>query len=272
MTAAGIITLTTDFGLHDEYVGVLKGVILTVNPALRLIDLCHALPPQDIAAGARLLQASWRFFPAGSVHLAVVDPGVGGARRILALSAGEHFFVGPDNGIFTPWLCGIPAPQVYQVSNASFFLPQVSATFHGRDIMAPVAAALAGGLTPDRLGPPVIAGDCVRIMLSRARRGGDALHGQVTHCDAFGNLISDIAEQDLADLRSGDDAPLEVELSGAVALRLVHSYAEGRAGEALALIGSRGVLEIAVNGGSAADVFRLGAGTAVMVRRTAGEA
>ncbi|OQX10171.1 MAG: hypothetical protein BWK76_21085 [Desulfobulbaceae bacterium A2] len=269
MQACGIITLTTDFGLEDEYVGLLKGVMLCREPNLRLIDLCHALPPGDIAAAARMLRASWLFFPPGTVHLAVVDPGVGGSREILALTVGDQFFVGPDNGIFSPWFNTTPPPQVRRVTNTRLFLPRISATFHGRDIMAPVAAALAGGLPLAETGPALAPEACVRLALSQAQRVKDCLCGSIVARDHFGNLLSDICREELAGLAGDTDALLQVEVAGSPALRLVRCYDEASVGEAIALVGSRGVLEIAVNRGNAARILGVDAGATVIVRRQA---
>ncbi|OQX11231.1 MAG: hypothetical protein BWK76_19435 [Desulfobulbaceae bacterium A2] len=269
MQACGIITLTTDFGLEDEYVGLLKGVMLCREPKLRLVDLCHALPPGDIAAAARLLRASWLFFPPGTVHLAVVDPGVGGSRKILALTVGEQFFVGPDNGIFSPWFNNTPPPQVRRVANTRLFLPRISATFHGRDIMAPVAAALAGGLPLAETGPALAPEECVRLALSQAQRVKDCLCGIIVARDHFGNLLSDICHEELAELAGDTNALLQVEVAGSAPLRLVRCYDEASVGETIALVGSRGVLEIAVNRSNAARSLGVDVGAAVTVRRRA---
>ena len=201
--ASGIVTLLTDFGVEDPYVGIVKGVILAINPAARLVDLTHAIPPQDVRRGALALEAAYRFFPPGTVHLAVVDPGVGGPRRPLAVRADGHVFVGPDNGLlgFCAARAGARAvaltvPRYYRAGRRG-----VSRTFHARDIFAPVAGHCSRGVALGRLGPPVRR--VARLALPAPRRAGGRVVGEVLLADRFGNLLTNVTAGDLPAVAGG---------------------------------------------------------------------
>jgi hypothetical protein len=256
-----IITLTSDFGVRDPFVGIMKGVILGLCPDARLVDLTHEIPPQDVLAGALALEAAVPFFPPGTVHLAVVDPGVGSARRPLAVAARGHLFVGPDNGLLTPALAE-PGWRAVRLEAPEYRLAAVSRTFHGRDIFAPAAAHLALGVSLYRLGPEVE--DPVRVAIPRARLAAGAIEGEVIAEDRFGNLITSVTADLLAELRTG--AALSVELGDRRLGGLLGSYAEAPEGAAGAIIGSTGRLEIFVRNGSAAAALGAGRGTRVRVR------
>lgn len=253
---APIVTLTTDFGTADPYVGMMKGVILGICPRTRIVDLTHEVPPQDVAIAAWTLKDAAPYFPEGTVHLAVVDPGVGSDRRGLALLAQGHFFVGPDNGIFSAVL---PADQVVSLTRSQYFLPRVSRTFHGRDVFAPVAARLAGGLPLAKLGPAI--SDPVRIKLPAPTRQADRIFGEVVVVDRFGNLITNVPETMLPTGR-----PLRIHISGRAIPGLSAGYADRAPGKLLALIGSSGRLEIAAANASAAKLLSAGRGQKVEVR------
>jgi len=262
MTTAPIITLTTDFGLRDPFVGIMKGVILGICREAQLVDLTHELAAHDVREGMLALESSWRFFPAGSVHLAVIDPGVGSRRRALALRAGGHCFVGPDNGLFTFALASENWSAV-SLETEAYRLPQVSRTFHGRDIFAPAAGHLACGVPLDRLGPELR--DPARIPMPGCRCEGEDLVGEVIASDRFGNLITSITA-----LRLDEIAPrgeVVVEIAGRQLARMAASYAEGPAGVPALILGSAGRLEIFVKEGSARAVLDAGPGTPVRVRR-----
>ncbi len=248
-----LITLLTDFGLQDEYVGVMKGVIAGIAPTVRVVDISHAVCPQDVVHGAFLLAAAYPFFPPGSVHLAVVDPGVGGPRRILAAECGGHRFVAPDNGLLERVLAGRPDARLVAVENRRYFLDQISDTFHGRDIFAPVGAHLAGGLPPAQLGPVVDRRTVVSGVVPHCRfTDRDSIEGVVVAVDRFGNLMTNIDRAALERLTGRTAAGrLVVELVGKWAGDLVRAYSHAAAQAPLALVGSRGLLEISVNGGSA---------------------
>src|SRR6267143_317131 len=184
---APIVTLTTDFGARDSYVAAMKGVILGIAREARLVDVSHEVAAHDITEAALALEAAAPFFPSGTVHLAVVDPGVGTARRGLAVAADGHIFVGPDNGLFTPFLDG-DGWRAFELAEADYRLPEVSRTFHGRDVFAPAAAHVATGVDPSRLGPRLV--DPVRLAWPEVRAVAGAVAGAVVHADRFGNLIT----------------------------------------------------------------------------------
>jgi S-adenosylmethionine hydrolase len=268
---AGPIVLLTDFGLADAYVGTMKGVILRVNPGATIVDLCHEVPPQAVEEGAFLLAESYRYFPEDAVFVAVVDPGVGSERRAIVLRTPGGTFVGPDNGILSLVAAeyGVPLGSAGRsslaessvtgviLSNAAYFLPRVSATFHGRDVFAPVAGHLSAGVPLAAFGPPLV--DIATLSSPAVERRADQIVGHVRRVDRFGNAITDISRADLADLTM----PV-VEVAGQRIAGLSHHYAEKC--DLLALLGSADRLEIAVNGGSAAAMLGLKVGDTVVVR------
>lgn len=238
-TPVTIITLTTDFGTREAFVGIMKGVILGIHPSVHLVDLTHEIAPHDILEGALALGAAVPFFPPGTVHLAVVDPGVGTERRALALAAGGQQFVGPDNGLFT-FLLNEPGWSAVSLDDPAYALPVISRTFHGRDRFAPAAAHLSRGVPLDRLGPPVTG--LVRIRWPRAGLEGGILVGEVIRVDRFGNLVTSARAEDVESLGSPD--AVTVEVAGRRITGLSRSYADRGAGEPGAIIGSSGRLEI----------------------------
>lgn len=246
------ITLLTDFGTADGYLAELKGTLLSLAPGVQLVDLTHDIPSGDIAGAAYAIGRAWRRFPAGTVHLGVVDPGVGTTRRALAISAGGQFFVGPDNGLFSDALM---AKDVTAISLA--VIPGAAPTFHGRDIFAPAAAALASGTPLSSLGQP--AADPVKLTQNRPQRRGDFLVGEVVHVDRFGTLVSN--------LPGGKIAPDAKVRLGVYDLPLKNTFADVPPGDPVAFIGSGGTLEIAVRNGRA-DVV-LGSARGAEVRATA---
>lgn len=257
-----IITLTTDFGLDDGYVGAMKGVILSIAPGTALVDITHAVPPQDIRRGVRILCEATPYFPAGTVHLAIVDPGVGSQRRPLALQAGPQRFVGPDNGLFSGVIAdaqaaGLPV-AVYHLDRPAFWRPEISHTFHGRDLFAPVAAHLANGVPLEELGTRVE--DPVLLPLQQAERRPDGrILGHVDHVDHFGNLISDVPAAWLVGRQ------WTIAIAGRQVIGPRPTYAAAEPGELLALISSSGHLEIAVRNGSAAALLGVQAGEQIDV-------
>ena len=259
MTATGkLVTLTTDFGTRDPFVGIMKGVILGIHPGVHLVDLTHEIAPHDILEGALALGAAVPFFPPGTVHLAVVDPGVGTERRALALAAGGQQFVGPDNGLFT-FLLNEPGWSAVSLDDPAYALPVISRTFHGRDRFAPAAAHLSRGVPVDRLGPPVTGP--VRIRWPRARLEGGILVGEVIHVDRFGNLVTSVRAEDVESLGSPD--AVTVEVAGRRIDGLSQSYADRGAGEPGAIIGSSGRLEIFLREASARTALSVERGAQV---------
>lgn len=259
---SGIITLLTDFGTRDEYAACLKGVILGINPQAVLVDLTHEVPPQDIQTAALVLAAAAPYFPPGTIHLAVVDPGVGTARRGLAACGRGQLWVGPDNGLFHLIFAGRTDFEIVSLENPAYFLPQVSATFQGRDLFAPVAAHLSLKADLSALGPAIT--DPVRLPWPEPLFTPEIIIGEVIHVDRFGNLISNIAAADFFSwLRSGD---FRLKVGPAVLTRLHRTYGEVAPGELLALVGSHGYLEIACSQESAAARLAAGAGLPLEIR------
>ncbi len=249
-----ILTLLTDFGEDDYYVGAVKGVLLGAAPRATLVDLSHTVAPGDVEGAAFLLAAAAPFFPAGTVHLAVVDPGVGSARRILAARRPEGLFVAPDNGLLTPLLDGA---EVRAVERPELFRPAPGATFHGRDRFAPVAAALASGEPFAGLGGVI--GDPVRLSLPAPLRGEAELRGRVAHIDRFGNLVSDIPAGWLP------ERPFTARVGGRSVERRFGHYAELEPGEPAVLTGSLGTLELSLRGESLARRWQIVRGAEIVV-------
>lgn len=269
-----VITLTTDFGLDDEYVGVMKGVIVSIAPEVRIIDLAHNINHQAVQEAAFLLGAAYRYFPRQTVHVAVVDPGVGSGRKIILLRAAGHLFVAPDNGLLTLLFADQTFEAAYEVTNSDLFLKPTSNTFHGRDIMAPVAARLAAGLDVEAVGPVVDRGALVRLTLPPVtiNRQQGTVAGVIIGVDRFGNLLTNIHVDDLDSVtgRSGPDR-LAVTVKKIACGRLHTFYGAVAVGSPVALIGSRNYLEIGVNQGKAAKILAAGLGDAVIVSGLSGE-
>jgi S-adenosyl-L-methionine hydrolase (adenosine-forming) len=257
--AMPLITLTTDFGTQDGYVGAMKGVIFSLAAAVRIVDITHDVAAHDISAAAFALAQSAPYFPDGTIHVAVVDPGVGGRRRGVVIDDGRHLYVGPDNGVFS---LVAPAPRaVHEIALAHFRRPDVSATFHGRDVFAVAAARLASGSLPQEAGPRVtLEGKLAGAAVPSAKKGEVA--GQVVHIDRFGNLITDIQARRLP-------AQGTVQFGRLKLPRLSRVFEDVPVGKPLAYVGSAGVLEIAVREGSAASVYGVKRGAPVVVRKPA---
>jgi S-adenosylmethionine hydrolase len=247
-----LITLTTDFGCDSPYVAAMKGVILSLNPAARLHDLSHAIPPQDLRHAAFFLSGAVPYFPKGTLHVIVVDPGVGTERAMLYAELGGQRLLVPDNGV---WTRLGPPGRVIQLREKRYWRADVSRTFHGRDILAPVAGHLSLGLDPAALGPAV--SEWVHLTAPEFRRGPHGLTGEVVFVDHFGNLVSNIPGEALG-------GPARVTVAGQEA-RLVHTYADAPPGTLVAVVSSWGTLEVAVSQGSAAARLQAGVGTPVTV-------
>lgn len=255
MTTSRAITLLTDFGSIDYFVGAVKGAILSVNPRVVIADITHEIPPQDIEAAAFTLLATYQTFPRGTIHVAVVDPGVGSTRRPIVVSAAGQLFVGPDNGIFTYIYDREPSHQVVHITSDKYFRPSPSTTFHGRDIFAPVAAALSKGVKPEDLGPRIT--DSVRLKNSLTH---EVL--KIIHIDRFGNCITNIT-RDLIDPKR--HPTLVINRKQIRSFREVYDSASSK--EIFAIWGSAGFLEISMNGKSAAKVLRAKRGDTVIMRQ-----
>jgi S-adenosylmethionine hydrolase len=253
-----IITLTTDFGAAAPYAAAMKGVILALNPAACLVDLTHQVPPQDVRHAAFFLAAALPYFPPAALHVVVVDPGVGSDRALLYIEAGGRRLLAPDNGCWT-LLDGAGAARVIRLAEQRFWRQPVSATFHGRDILAPVAAHLSLGTDPAQLGPPVE--QWVRLHVPEPRPVMNGYAGEVIFVDDFGNLITNIR----ADWQQGPDVLVVGQTTLTAGFRWVTSYAAAAPGALVALRSSVGLLEVAVTQGSAAKRLGAGVGTAVMI-------
>lgn len=279
MSRSRIITLTTDFGTVDGYVGTMKGVMLGIAPKARLVDITHDIAPQDTRQAAYVLYTAYRFFSSQAIHLVVVDPGVGSARRPVAVRLSHGILVGPDNGVFTYLMTEESVKTVIELANPRYHLPLVSQTFHARDIFAPAAAHLATGVAIEELGPVV--SDPVTLPLPRLEISSRSISGEVLYTDRFGNVITSIGrllwgEDDLSLMPAfGQESEEQARFQADQALVIVndreirglrHTYADVEPGHVLALVGSDGHVEIAVRKGSGAQRLGVKRGDTVELR------
>jgi S-adenosyl-L-methionine hydrolase (adenosine-forming) len=254
-----IVTLTTDFGLKDPYVGEMKGVVLGIAPNVSIVDVTHGVEKFNIRMGAFMLASAAPYFPQGTIHIAVVDPSVGTQRRPLIVQTERGFFIGPDNGLLPLAAEAECIKSITEITTRHLMLPHVSNTFHGRDVFAPIAAHLANDVPLEEFGRPVT--DIAKPEFAVVTRTREAVTGEVLHIDDFGNIITNIRHRDLAELR---EDTVEAEFSNyKLQLKMSKAYAEAKPGEPLALIGSHSYLEIAVNQGSAAAIYGTAPGAKV---------
>ncbi|HUU39947.1 MAG TPA: SAM-dependent chlorinase/fluorinase [Desulfatiglandales bacterium] len=246
MIPSGIITLTTDFGETDPYVAVMKGVILSINPDAKIVDLTHQVPAGSIQKGALMIKEVYPYFPAGTVHLGVIDPGVGGERRPIAIQAGDHCFVGPDNGLFWPVIEKQTDLSVIHLTNKKYWMNKVSPTFHGRDIFAPISAHLSMGANPFLLGEKIHNPITLDYPLALEKSGN--LIGEIIKVDNFGNLITNITREQLSPFIASKG--LTIKIGDLILKEISTTYSDVPKGSPLALIGSSNLLEIAVNMGN----------------------
>jgi S-adenosyl-L-methionine hydrolase (adenosine-forming) len=259
-----LIAMLTDFGLRDHYAGTMKGVALSICPDATLVDITHDVPVHDVLAGALELAASYRYFPAGTIFLAVVDPGVGSARRGIAVEAGDFKFVAPDNGLLTAVLDELAPKKVVELTERRYARPTVSRTFEGRDRFAPAAAWLAKGIEISALGRS--ASPIHRLDIPQPEVSADRIVGEVLRVDRFGNLITNIDRRTFDRLSS---EPLDIRVGGVQVSKVISTYADAAAGDICALFGSSDHLEIAASGSSAASELSLSRGAPVQVARRA---
>jgi hypothetical protein len=265
---APVITLLTDFGLEDEYVGVMKGVVLSINPGVQIVDITHYISRHGVMEAALVIKTSFRYFPRGSVHVIVVDPGVGGRRKVVCLKKAGHFFVAPDNGVLSLLLQEGKVDDVRHITNDAFFLKPVSNTFHGRDIFAPVAARLSKGAEPASLGEEIKPSSLAVVSMPAPSASADAgLVGEVISIDRFGNLMTNI-DQEILNRFLGAAKPQDVVISlGEFRIQgLSSSYDAVAAGMPLAVLGSRSLLEVSVNQQSAQAYFGASVGQRVRLQ------
>ena len=257
-----IVTFTTDFGLYDPFVGIMHGVVLNIHPETTIVDICHAVSSYNVLDGVWTIAQAYRFFPPHTVHVVVVDPGVGSRRRPIIVETDDYLFVAPDNGVLSLVKAREPKFCVRHITAERYFLQPVSQTFHGRDIFAPVAGWLSKGIAPREFGPEI--SDYVCVPLPAVERVGDnSLRGVVLKVDKFGNLITNISEQDAPALFAASPPPFSLLIAGQTIRRIRHSYAEGGNEGFFAIIGSSGYLEIADRQASAAEKLAAGVGTPV---------
>ncbi len=259
-----IITLCTDFGTRDGYVAAMKGIILGIWPDVTLVDITHEVSPQNVTEAAYILETTCPHFPAGTIHLVVVDPGVGSDRRAIALRTVRYVFVAPDNGVLASVVREDPATEIVSLEASAYRLPSVSNTFHGRDLFAPAAAHIARGVSLAALGPPV---ETIVGLESDSPRaiGRDRIVGCVAHVDRFGDLITDIPATMLDAARLSE---YRVSVGQLTTLSIVGTYADAEVSEAVCLVGSHGRLEIAVRNGNAAQAAHADVGAPVLVEQT----
>jgi hypothetical protein len=256
-----IITLLTDFGTKDHYVASMKGAILSINPQCVLIDITHQVNPQDIEEAAFILANTYAYFPKGTIHLSVVDPGVGGMRKPVLVVTPHYFFVGPDNGLFTLVAQREKIKQVVVLNRKKYFLPKISGTFHGRDVFAPVAAHLSLGVKPNAFGYEIKSPK--ELVARRPFVKKRKLFGEIVHIDTFGNVISNIDDEKL--FRFLKSRPFTIRVGKRVISGLEKGYSEGKKGEPIALLGSGGFLEISVREGNAQKMLKLKRGDSIVI-------
>jgi len=259
---SSIITLLTDFGLKDSYVASMKGVILRINPQSTLIDITHQVSAHHIEEAAFVLASAYSTFPKGTIHLSVVDPGVGSSRKPVLLVTQNYFFIGPDNGLFTLATKKEKVKQAVALTNRKFFLSQVSATFHGRDIFAPVAAYLSLGVEPKAFGKRIESWATIPFPEPTFKEG--KLVGEIIHVDGFGNLVSNIDQQQLSQFSKG--CSFVVRTGGRTIQGLRKGYWEGKKNELISLFGSGGFLEVSIREGNAQKKLKAKKGDPVQIK------
>lgn len=259
-----IITLTTDYGTTDHLVGVLKGVILKINPEVTIVDITHEVTPFDLLDGALAIASAYAYFPPRTIHVVVVDPGVGTERRPLLVSGQNQYFIAPDNGVLSGVFEREQNVVVRHLTSEHYFLQPLSKTFHGRDIFAPVAAWLSKNWQPASMGEDIT--DFKRLALPKPKEADGGMKGVILRVDSFGNLMTNFRTEDLP-AEAAEKGELNLQVGTHSVTRMVHTFASGNAGEAVAYVGSSGYLEIAVNKGNAAKTLGIGRGTAVVLTK-----
>ena len=263
MSQSPLITLTTDFGLNDHFVGTIKGILLGIAPDARIVDISHSVQAFDVLDGALTISQAYSYFPSGTVHMVIVDPGVGSARRPILATTERHHFVAPDNGVLSLMYAREERLSVRHVTAEHYYLQPVSNTFHARDIFSPIAAYLAKGVDPDRFGSEIT--DFVRFAAPRPRVVDGMLRGVILKVDRFGNLITNVTAQDAPALFGANPPAFKI-LAGKREITEIHAaYADGAPGEVFAILNSMGYLEIAANRTAATQLLGIGKGGEVNV-------
>lgn len=263
-----IITLLTDFGTQDAYVGVMKGAILSINPSAVIVDVCHYIDPQDLIEAAYLIHSSHRYFPKGTIHIIVVDPGVGGSRPIIAVKMSDHIFLAPDNGALTLIMDDAEVDAAVRIENTQLFLNSISRTFHGRDIFAPVASHLSKGVPIEKLGPELSIQGIIRLSIPKPYiSNNNELIGTIISIDRFGNCISNINENCLSEfVKNHAEKRLEFRIGKTVIKNLSPTYSDVEPKSPLAVIGSFGYLEIAMNCENASNALNIEKGDTITLK------
>jgi S-adenosylmethionine hydrolase len=270
LATSRLVTFTTDFGLSDHYVGAMKGALLSINPDARILDISNAVQSYDVLDGAITIAQSYRYFPSDTIHIVVVDPGVGSSRRPLVVTTEKHLFLAPDNGVLSFVFEREERLSVRHITSDHFFLQPVSQTFHGRDVFAACAGWLSKGVEPHKFGEEIT--DFVRLAAPRPKAAGErAWKGIVLKVDKFGNLITNFRPEDLPQIFAERPAAFQITVGKAQVSRLKRAYAEGTPGEVFAIEGSMGFLEIATNRASAAAAAGVGRGSEVTVQLAEGQ-
>ena len=255
-----IITLTTDFGLKDPYVAEMKAVILSISPKTKIVDITHEIEKFNIRMGAYTLAAACPYFPKGTIHVAVIDPGVGTKRKAILIQTRNSYFIGPDNGVLALAVKGRGIRHIYRMENSKFTLPKISNTFHGRDVFAPAAAYLANGISPSEFGPEIP--EIVMPKFVKITKTKTNLTGEIINIDGFGNIITNLREKDLGLMGTKKMVNLKLK-NTRLKLRLCKAYSEVKAQQPLVIIGSHNFLEISINRGNAAENFKIRVGDKV---------
>lgn len=261
-SARPVITLTTDYGTNDHLVGVMKGIILSINPEVQIVDITHGVLPYDVLDGALTIGQAYKYFPAKTIHVVVVDPGVGTTRRPILVASDQHYFVAPDNGVLSSVYDQTEALYAWHITSEHYFRNPVSNTFHGRDIFAPVAAWLSKSWQTSSFGDAVT--DFIRFSIPKPKATGNTIKGVVLRIDAFGNLITNFTVQDAPALATAD-GKFTIRIGNVQITKVVPTFAQGAAGEPVGVIGSSGYLEISVNKGNAAKTLGGARGAEVTV-------
>jgi len=260
--ARPIITLTTDYGTNDHLVGVMKGVILSINPDVTIVDITHGVIAHDILDGALAIGQAYKYFPPKTIHVVVVDPGVGTGRRPILVASDQHYFVAPDNGVLSGVYDQTEALYAWHIISEHYFRQPISKTFHGRDVFAPVAAWFSKSWQTSAFGEPIT--DFTRFSLPRPKAVGNTVRGVVLRVDQFGNLMTNVRVEDVPALAAVQGS-CTIKAGSAVVKKIVPTFAEGASGEPVGVIGSSGYLEICMNKASAARTLGIGRGTEVTV-------
>ncbi|MCS7096934.1 MAG: S-adenosyl-l-methionine hydroxide adenosyltransferase family protein [Candidatus Methanomethylicia archaeon] len=266
MPSKPIITLLTDFGLKDSYIAEMKAVIFSICPEVNIVDISHSVEKFNIRMGAYLLTRASKYFPNGTIHVAVVDPGVGGSRRPIVIETSRALYVGPDNGILIPSAMVDGIKHIYLISNEKYMLRTISRTFHGRDIFSPVAAYLAIGVPPSEFGPEIF--DPVIPDFAKPIVRGNSIEGEVIYIDDFGNVVTNIFHEHLNSIGIHDGDVISIIINNrCLIFRMCKSYCEVPIGHPLAIIGSGEQLELSINQGSAAIFFKISIGDKLILRK-----